>query len=51
MYGELLEPTSQGSIRRHSRQRLAILQMIHGHEGELSIINELWGHAKWLADE
>lgn len=37
VYGELLKPTSQASIRKHSQEQLQLLQTIHGRERTLAL--------------
>jgi hypothetical protein len=37
VYAELLDPTSQASIRKHSLHQLELLQRIHGRERELAV--------------
>jgi hypothetical protein len=38
VYGELLSPTSQASIRKHSQEQVQLLQTIHGRERTLALL-------------
>jgi hypothetical protein len=37
VYGELLSPTSQASIRKHSQEQVQLLQTIRGRERTLAL--------------